>query len=51
LNDNVLRIYLILVGYGKNRAVQYSSGRFLCFQDAVLKKRFSFNDEIDIYLG
>ncbi|CAF2003217.1 unnamed protein product [Rotaria magnacalcarata] len=22
------------VGYGKNRAVQYSSGRFLCFQDA-----------------
>lgn len=23
------------VGYGKNRAVEYSSGRFLCFQDAV----------------
>ena len=33
--------YLILVGYGKNRAVEHSSGRFLCFQDAVDNEEFS----------
>jgi hypothetical protein len=38
------------VGYGKNRAVEYSSGRFLCFQDAV-KEEVYFKDKIDIFLG
>ena len=33
---------LSLVGYGKNRAVQHSSGRFHCFQDAVNHIRFVF---------
>lgn len=32
---NMRDFSIVLVGYGKNRAVQYSSGKFLCFQDAV----------------
>ena len=39
-----------VVGYGKNRAVQYSSGRFLCFQDAVNRPNFD-SHEINLCLG
>ncbi len=35
LNQLICVILLVLVGFAKNQAVRQSSGRFLCFQDAV----------------
>ncbi len=35
LNHLICIILLVLVGFAKNQAVRQSSGRFLCFQDAV----------------
>ena len=38
-NYSLLHMYMYVAGYGRNQAILQSSGKFLCFMDAVSYKR------------